>query len=73
VLLLIGVPLGPGLSTFGVALPWLAAATVALVGVVLRRNKPLLFLAIGLALGALAYLVLGLIVVGEPGSGSGRG
>ena len=58
---------------FGVILPWVAASAVALIAVVLRRNRPLLVLALGLALGAIAYVALGLAwnLFDDPSSMSG--
>jgi hypothetical protein len=73
VMLLVGVALGFGVSMFGVHVPWAAAAVAAVVGLVLNRSRPLLFLALGLALGGFVYIALGLFwnLVDDPSSASG--
>ena len=73
--LLAGAAVGCGLSIFGLVLPWLAASVAALVGVAHGRSRALMFLALGLALGGLAYIALGLFwnLVDDPSSLSGGG
>ncbi len=69
-----GLAIGFVLSILGLVWPWLAAAVAAGVGLVVRRRFPhLLWFAAGLAGGAVAYLVLGLLsaALGQPSSGSG--
>ena len=70
---LVGVAVGCGLSIVGLILPWLAACVVVIVAAVLGRQRVLVFLALGLALGALAYIGFGLLwnLVDDPSSASG--
>jgi hypothetical protein len=70
---LVGAAVGCGLSIVGLILPWLAACVAAIVAAVLGRQRVLVFLALGLALGALAYSGFGLLwnLVDDPGSASG--
>jgi hypothetical protein len=67
-----GLVIGVGLSSFGLLWPWIVSLVVAGVGLALRQRYPLLlWLALGVVCGALTYLVLGLLIVGQPPSGSG--
>jgi hypothetical protein len=71
--LVIGAVAGSGLSSLGLILPWLAACVAAIIAAVLGRQRVLVFLALGLALGALAFLGLGLVwnLIDDPSSASG--
>ena len=65
-------------SAFGPYYPLLIATAVCVLGVLVRRSQPAwsrLLLAFGstMALGALMYVVLGLLPHGAPSSGSGKG
>ena len=68
----IGLLIGVGLSPFGLLLAWIVSLGLAGVGLALRQRYPLLlWLALGVAGGALTYIVWGLVKVGQPPSGSG--
>ncbi len=70
-----GLVVGVGLSSLrGLMWPWLVALTVAGVGLALRRRYPsVLWLALGVAGGAIGYIALGLALSasGAPSTGSG--
>ena len=70
-----GLAVGVGLSSLrGLLWPWLVALVVAAIGLALRQRYPLLlWLALGITVGAVAYIALGLALApfGEPSSGSG--
>jgi hypothetical protein len=71
--LMLGAAVGVGLSVFGLILPWLAACVAVVVAAVLGRQRVLVLLALGLVLGALAYIALGLFwnLIDDPSSASG--
>ncbi|MGN7977375.1 hypothetical protein ACTJJ4_07355 [Microbacterium sp. 22195] len=74
----VGVAVGLLESAFGPYYPLLIATAVCVLGVLVRRSQPAwsrLLLAFGsmMALGALMYVVLGLLPHGAPSSGSGTG
>jgi hypothetical protein len=68
-----GLLIGVGLSPFGLLWPWIVSLAVAGVGLAFRQRYPLLlWLALGIAGGALTYIVWGLVYpFGQPPSGSG--
>ena len=68
----IGLAIGVLLSPFNLLLPWIVSLGLVVVGLALRQRYPLLlWLALGVAGGALTYIVWGLVKVGQPPSGSG--
>lgn len=65
-------------SAFGPYYPVLIGAAVAGLGLLVRGRQPvwgllLLVFGVAMAVGALAYVLLGLLQQGAPGSGSGSG
>ena len=70
----LGLVVGVGLSSLGLVWPWVVSVGLAVIGLGLRqRYAVLLWVALGIAGGALIYIVLGLVLsqFGEPTSGSG--
>ncbi|MGH8524704.1 MAG: hypothetical protein ACREXY_10950 [Gammaproteobacteria bacterium] len=69
-----GLVVGVGLSSFRLLWPWFIAVAVAAVWLALKRRHPLLlWLALGVAAGGIAYIALGLALApfDEPSSGAG--
>lgn len=58
----VGLAVGFGISTFGLALPWAAAALAVGAGLLVRSRRALFAqLGLGLVGGAVAYIGLGLV------------
>ncbi len=73
----VGILIGMAFSSLRGPLLWpgLLALAVTAVGLLLRHRYPwahwMFWLAAGIALGALAWVVLGLVIAGAPASGRG--
>ena len=68
----VGFVLGLGLDVFGLIWPWVLALAIAGTGLARGRRSPWVFwLALGVAAGAVCYIALGLLITGDPASGSG--
>jgi hypothetical protein len=70
----LGLVVGVGLSSLGLVWPWVASVGLAAIGLRSRqRNALLLWAALGIASGALIYIILALSLsqFGEPSSGGG--
>lgn len=77
VVVLLAIPVGLGLSIFGF-FGWCVGPLVLIVGLVGRRLRRgwaswMIWIGVGLTLGALAYVIIGLLTPEGPSSGGGSG
>lgn len=70
-----GVVAGFGISTFGLAWPWVAAVVLVVISLAVKKKRILFLLAAGVGAGALLYVGLGLMMnlFDAPSAGTGSG